>query len=341
MFRLQLFRIRAFTAGVFASFLAALSRGGLMFMLVIWLQGIWLPRHGYDFARTPLWAGIAMLPLTARPADRRADLGCALGPLRCPALRHRRHARPPPCASPCSSCCRSTSPTGSSGRLLFVTGLVAWRRSGPPTAPGVMNSLPAEHRGAGSGMNTTFQNSAQVFSIGIFFTLMIVGLSSTLTREPVPRAWSTHGVPAADGHRARAHLPPVSTLFAAFLGYNPIQHLVGAATLAHLDARPTGPTCSATASSPRSSPPPFRRACTPPSTSPSWPACVGAGGVVDPRRALRLRRRTPKERSTSRTGRPRRRRRSSRRRRGSVAGSVAPRAPWPTVADAGDGRGAP
>ena len=65
MFRLQLFKIRAFTAGVFASFLAALSRGGLMFMLIIWLQGIWLPLHGYDFARTPLWAGLAMLPLTA------------------------------------------------------------------------------------------------------------------------------------------------------------------------------------------------------------------------------------------------------------------------------------
>ena len=65
MFRIQLFKIRAFTAGVLASFLAALSRGGLMFMLIIWLQGIWLPLHGYDFARTPLWAGLAMLPLTA------------------------------------------------------------------------------------------------------------------------------------------------------------------------------------------------------------------------------------------------------------------------------------
>ncbi|HLM96058.1 MAG TPA: MFS transporter, partial [Acidimicrobiales bacterium] len=64
MFRLPLFRIRAFTAGVLASFLAAVGRGGLMFMLIIWLQGIWLPLHGYDFARTPLWAGIAMLPLT-------------------------------------------------------------------------------------------------------------------------------------------------------------------------------------------------------------------------------------------------------------------------------------
>ena len=76
MFRLQLFKIRAFTAGVLASFLAALSRGGLMFMLIIWLQGIWLPLHGYDFARTPLWAGHRHAP-----ADRRASSS----PARCPA----------------------------------------------------------------------------------------------------------------------------------------------------------------------------------------------------------------------------------------------------------------
>jgi hypothetical protein len=97
-----------------------------------------------------------------------------------------------------------------------------------------MNSLPPEHRGAGSGMNTTFQNSAQVFSIGIFFTLMIVGLSAALPHA-LSQGLIQHGVPAADARRA-AHLPPVSTLFAAFLGYNPIQHLIGASTLAHLPA---------------------------------------------------------------------------------------------------------
>ena len=82
MFRLRLFRIRAFTAGNLASLLGALSRGGLQFMLIIWLQGIWLPQHGYDFARTPLWAGIYLLPLTRGLPDRRADLGHPLGPLR-------------------------------------------------------------------------------------------------------------------------------------------------------------------------------------------------------------------------------------------------------------------
>ncbi len=64
MFRLELFRMRAYTAGVLSSFLSALARGGLMFMLIIWLQGIWLPQHGYDYANTPLWAGIYMLPLS-------------------------------------------------------------------------------------------------------------------------------------------------------------------------------------------------------------------------------------------------------------------------------------
>ena len=82
-----------------------------------------------------------------------------------------------------------------------------------------MNSLPPQHRGAGSGMNSTFQNSAQVLSIGIFFTLMIVGLSATLPR-PCPTAWSAEGVPAAEAARV-AGLPPVSTLFAAFLGLQP------------------------------------------------------------------------------------------------------------------------
>jgi hypothetical protein len=117
------------------------------------------------------------------------------------------------------------------GLLLFLLGLTM-AAFGSPNRTGVMNSLPPEHRGAGSGMNTTFQNSAQVFSIGIFFTLMIVGLSATLPHS-LYNGLVGHGVPAAIADRA-AHLPPVSTLFAAFLGYNPIEHLVGAGTVARL-----------------------------------------------------------------------------------------------------------
>jgi MFS family permease len=232
MFRLQLFKIRAFTAGISASFLAALSRGGLMFMLVIWLQGIWLPLHGYDFARTPLWAGIAMIPLT---------VGLLISGPASGILSDRYGARPFATggmlgAAVCFGLLEALPVNFSYwvfGTLLFFTGLTMGA-FGSPNRAGVMNSLPPEHRGAGSGMNTTFQNSAQVFSIGIFFTLMIVGLSSTLSHS-LYNGLVAHGVPVQTANQA-AHLPPVSTLFAAFLGYNPIAHLIGAGTLAHLTA---------------------------------------------------------------------------------------------------------
>jgi MFS family permease len=230
MFRLQLFKIRAFTAGVFASFLAALSRGGLMFMLIIWLQGIWLPLHGYDFARTPLWAGLAMLPLTA---------GFLIaGPISGVLSDHygsRLFATGGMIGTAISFVLLELLPIDFPywlfAILLFVTGLFM-SSFGSPNRAGVMNSLPAEHRGSGSGMNTTFQNSAQVLSIGIFFTLMIVGLSASLPQS-LYQGLVAHGVSPAAAAEA-SHLPPVSTLFAAFLGYNPVQHLLGAHALSHI-----------------------------------------------------------------------------------------------------------
>jgi hypothetical protein len=117
--------------------------------------------------------------------------------------------------------------------LLFFTG-IAMSSFGSPNRAAVMNSLPAQDRGAGSGMNTTFQNSAQVLSIGIFFSLMIVGLSSSLPQS-LYQGLVEHGVSSAAATRV-SQLPPVSTLFAAFLGYNPIQHLVGPSVLSHLTA---------------------------------------------------------------------------------------------------------
>jgi MFS family permease len=230
MFRLQLFRIRAFTGGVLASFLAAIGRGGLMFMLIIWLQGIWLPVHGYDFVRTPLWAGIYMLPLTA---------GFLIaGPLSGTLTDHF-GARPFATGGMIGSAITFLFlellpidfPYWLFGLLLVLMGLTMGA-FGSPNRAGVMNSLPAEHRGAGSGMNSTFQNSAQVLSIGIFFSLMIVGLASGLP-ESVYHGLVAQGVPASSADRV-AHLPPVSTLFAAFLGQNPMQHLLGASVLAHL-----------------------------------------------------------------------------------------------------------
>ncbi len=232
MFRLQLFKIRAFTGGVLASFLAALSRGGLMFMLIIWLQGIWLPLHGYAFSVTPLWAGIAMMPLTA---------GLLIaGPL-FGVLSDRYGARPFATGGMLvTAVCLALLeflPVDFSywvfGVLLFATG-IAMASFGSPNRAGVMNSLPPQHRGAGSGMNTTFQNSAQVLSIGIFFSLMIAGLSSTLSGNLL-RGLLAHGVPA-DAAQAAARLPAVSTLFAAFLGYDPVQHLIGAHQLSQLPA---------------------------------------------------------------------------------------------------------
>ncbi|HUZ19026.1 MAG TPA: MFS transporter [Acidimicrobiales bacterium] len=230
MFRLPLFKIRAFTAGSISTLLAGIARGGLMFMLIIWLQGIWLPEHGYTFSATPLWAGIYMLPLTfgflvAGPvsgllSDRFGSRPFATGGMVVQAA---------------SFALLLFLPVDFSylpfALLLFMNGLGAGAFASPNRA-GVMNSLPPQHRGAGGGMNSTFQNSAQVLSIGIFFTLMIVGLSSTLPAA-LTHGLSAEGVPATAVERI-AHLPPVSVLFAAFLGYNPMQHLIGAATLAKL-----------------------------------------------------------------------------------------------------------
>ncbi|HEV2368983.1 MAG TPA: MFS transporter, partial [Acidimicrobiales bacterium] len=117
------------------------------------------------------------------------------------------------------------------GGLLLLNGLAMGAFASPNRA-GVMNSLPPQHRGAGAGMNATFQNSAQVLSIGIFFSLMIIGLASKLPAS-LYSGLTAHGVPTAVASRV-AHLPPVSTLFGAFLGYNPVQSLVGSATLNQL-----------------------------------------------------------------------------------------------------------
>ena len=232
MFELPLFRIRAYTFGVLSSFLSAIARGGLMFMLIIWLQGIWLPEHGYSFASTPLWAGIFMLPLTtgiliAGPvsgilSDRYGSRPFATGGMLGSALAFLLLERLP----------TDFSYAAFAG-ILFLMGLSMGAFAAPNRA-GVMNSLPAQHRGAGAGMNQTFQNSAQVLSIGIFFTLMIVGLAATLPHT-LATGLEAHGLPAATAVRI-GHLPPISVLFAAFLGYDPVNELIGPHVLGHLSA---------------------------------------------------------------------------------------------------------
>ncbi len=230
MFRLSLFRIRAFSAGNAASFLASLSRGGLMFMLIIWLQGIWLPLHGYSFSQTPLWAGIYMIPLTvglllAAPlsgmlADRYGARPFATGGLVLAALTFILLSQLPV----------NFSYVGFAA-LIFLNS-VGMGMFVAPNQTGIMNSLPASQRGAGAGMAGTFNASAQVLSIGLFFTLMILGLASTLP-SALYHGLTAQGISPAVATRV-SHLPPVGSLFAAFLGYNPMQVLLGHAELSHL-----------------------------------------------------------------------------------------------------------
>ncbi|MHB8425262.1 MAG: MFS transporter [Gammaproteobacteria bacterium] len=230
MFRLHLFKIKAFTFGTLSTFLSAIGRGGLMFMLIIWLQGIWLPLHGYSFAQTPLWAGIFMLPLT---------VGFLLsGPLSgylSDRLGARYFATGGMIGAAASFLLLMLLPIdfnyAAFAAILLFSGLSMGAFAAPNRAA-IMNSLPARDRGAGGGMNSTFQNSAQVLSIGVFFTLMIIGLSLTLSTT-LTHSLMQHGVSAAVAGRVGA-LPPVSILFAAFLGYNPIRSLVGAGVLDHL-----------------------------------------------------------------------------------------------------------
>ena len=229
MFRMELFRIRAFSAGNLAGLLSGLGRGGLMFILIIWLQGIYLPRHGYSFDRTPLWAGICMLPLT---------VGFLLAGPASGWLSDHFGARPFATGG-------MVVAAGSFWLLeVLPVNFVYWQFAlilllngigmglfASPNRAAIMNSLPPERRGVGSGMTSTFQNSSMVLSIGIFFTLIITGLASSLPNA-LMHGLTAQGVPTADAARVAA-LPPVSVLFASLLGYNPVQTLLGPA-LTHL-----------------------------------------------------------------------------------------------------------
>jgi MFS family permease len=230
MFPLRLFRIRAFTNGNAASLLGSIARGGLQFMLIIWLQGIWLPLHGYDYASTPLWAGIYLLPLTAGflvagpvsgyLSDRFGARYFAAGGLTLMAISFAGLLLLP-----------SDFHYGWFAFLVFLNGAGGGLFAAPNTAL-VMSSVPANLRGAASGTRATFQNAGMVLSIGVFFSLMVAGLANTLP-QTLDAGLTAQGVPPAAAH-AVASLPPVGTLFAAFLGYNPIQHLLGPAVLGAL-----------------------------------------------------------------------------------------------------------
>src|SRR5208283_399588 len=179
MFRLELFRIRAFAAGNFAGLLGSIARGGVMFMMVIWFQGIWLPLHGYSFAQTPFWAGIYMMPMLAGFV--------VMGPLS-GWLSDRFGARYLASAGMGISAATFVFllflPYNfvywQMGVILFVQGCGMGMFAAPNTAA-IMNSVPAEDRGAASGMRATLQNAGMQLSMAVFFTIVLVGLASGLS----------------------------------------------------------------------------------------------------------------------------------------------------------------
>jgi MFS family permease len=225
MFQLSLFRIRAFTAGSIAGLLMAIARGGQQFMLIIWLQGIWLPSHGYGFSQTPLWAGIFLLPLTAGfiisgPAagilsDRLGSRGIATAGASVSAVSFIALMLLP-----------VEFPYWAFAVIIAVNGIGSGM-FGAPNSSSIMGSVPARNRGAASGMRSTFQNSGTALSIGVFFSLMIAGLAASLPKT-MTSGLEQHGVPHAIAHQIGS-LPPVSSLFATVLGVNPVQHLLASA----------------------------------------------------------------------------------------------------------------
>jgi MFS family permease len=222
MMDIRLFKSTSFGMGNLAGLMSSVGRGGLQFMLIIWLQGIWLPLHGYSFESTPLWAGIYMLPMT---------IGFLVAGPMAGTLSDRFGARPftvfGMALMAVSFVALVMIPVDFNywvfALLVFLNGLGGGIFTAPNTAA-IMSSVPAAQRGAASGVRATFFNAGSSLSIGIFFSLMIVGLAHTL-----PGAMSAglqeQGVSASVAHNV-ANLPPVGSLFAAFLGFNPIAELL-------------------------------------------------------------------------------------------------------------------
>jgi MFS family permease len=237
MFELDLFRVRAFNAGNVAGLATRLAQGGLQFMLIIWLQGIWLPTHGYPYSATPLWAGIFLLPLTAGfllagpvsgwMSDRFGARGFATGGMLVFAGSFAGMMALPVDFPYCAFA------------VLIAANGIGIGMFSSPNSSSIMGSVPPRYRGVASGMRATFQNAGTSLSIGVFFSLLIAGLSSSLPAT-LTSGLRRHGVAAGVASKI-GHLPAVASLFAAVLGVNPIQHLLTAhgalAGLSHRDQR--------------------------------------------------------------------------------------------------------
>ena len=223
LLHLELFSNRAFAGGGLANLLANMGRGGLQFMLIIWLQGVWLPLHGYSYAETPFWSSIYLIPLS---------IGfLASGPV-AGHLSDRYGARAFTTAGMSLTAATFVAfvvlpvnfPYPLFAVILLLNGIGTGAFSAPNTSA-MMGAVPASQRGAASGIRATSMNTGFVVSIGLFFSLMIIGLSTSLPNS-IRQGLLAHGVaPATAAHVAA--LPPVGTLFAAFLGYNPLRTLLG------------------------------------------------------------------------------------------------------------------
>jgi EmrB/QacA subfamily drug resistance transporter len=232
LFNLELFKIRSFSAGNLSGFLAALSRGGLQFMLIVWLQGIWLPLHGYSFEETPLWAGIYTMPLligfvisgpvSGWLSDRFGARAFATGGMLITAV---------------GFVLLTYLPGDFNQWIFFILLLLMGSGMGlfaAPNTTSIMNAVPPETRGVASGMRGTFQNAGQVVSMAFFFSVLTAGLAASLPGVMYP-GLVNNGLQAAVAHRI-AGIPPIGVLFAAFLGYNPMQGLVPKPVAQHLSA---------------------------------------------------------------------------------------------------------
>jgi len=232
MFRLDLFKIRMFSAGNISGLLSSLARGGLQFMLIIWLQGIWLPLHGFSFASTPLWAGIYTVPMlvgfivsgpiSGALSDRFGARAFATGGMLITAVGF----------------VLLTFLPGDFNKIPFFALLlligVGMGLFSAPNTTSIMNAVPAQARGVASGMRATFQNAGTMLSITFFFSILIAGLAANLP-SVMYKGLAHNGLPSAVAHQI-ANLPPIGVLFAAFLGYNPMKSLVPASVAGHLSA---------------------------------------------------------------------------------------------------------
>lgn len=230
MFKLGLFKIRAFAAGNLSLFLSSIARGGLQFMLIIWLQGIWLPLHGYSFEQTPLWAGIYMLPMmvgfflmgpvSGILSDRLGARGLATTGM---------------VLSAAAFILLTLLPVNFTYFPFLVILLIAGIGMGMFAAPNttsIMNSVPPENRGAASGMRSTLQNTGSALSMTLYFSILIVGMTRSLP-SAMYQGLTSAGISDTLAHSI-ANLPPTSALFAAFLGYNPMEQLIPADVLQQL-----------------------------------------------------------------------------------------------------------